>query len=297
MATGVAEFIDQTITNASGTGYSSTFSPDVWSKNLLIKREANLVFANRVNHEYERDAKVGKSVIIASISDLSARAKTENTAITYETVAEVPVVLVLNIWDYAAFGVEDIVNVQAHVNLRSAYEDKVAYALAKDVDVKLSTGVAGFSTSVGTLGTPFTDADLRNAVEALDNNNVPEDGRVLIMSPKEKNDKLGLEKWVSVLYRGDSTVNGGGVQVNQGEIGRDIYGLRPYVTTNLFKPAAGQGNNVVMHKDAYAVVMQREPKLHVFYDIDYFTFKIASEQIFGHGELRDDHGVWLKGVA
>lgn len=297
MATGVAEFIDQTIANASGTGYSSTFSPDVWAKNVLVKQEANLVFAQHVNREYERDAKVGKSVIIASISDLGARAKTENTAITYETVAEVPVVLVLNIWDYAAFGIEDIVNVQSHINLRAAYEDKVAYALAKDVDTKLSTGVAGFTGAFGTLGTPFTDADLRNAVEYLDNNNVPESGRVLIMSPKEKNDKLGLEKWVSVLYRGDSTVNGNGVQVNQGQIGRDIYGLTPYVTTNLFKPAAGQGNNVVFHKDAYALVMQRSPKMHLFYDIDYFTWKLASEQIFGHGELRDDHGVWLKGVA
>jgi|GEM_PF-1634438 len=297
MATGVAEFIDQTIANASGTGYSGLFSPDVWSKNVLVKQEANLILAQHVNREYEKDAKVGKSVIIASISDLNARAKTENTAITYETVAETPVVLVLNIWDYAAFGIEDIVQVQSHINLRSAYEDKVAYALAKDVDTKLSTGVSLASRSFGTLGTPFTDDDVRDAVQALDDSNVSDSGRVLIMTPAEKNDKLGLEKWTSVLYRGDSMPNGGGNQVNNGQIGRDIYGLTPYVTTNLFKPAAGQGNNVVMHKDSYALVMQRSPKMHLFYDIDYFTWKIASEQIFGHGELRDDHWVWLKGVS
>lgn len=288
MATGVAEFIDKTIADG-------VFSPDVWSKQVLVKQEANLIFAQHVNRDYERDAKVGKSVIIASISDLTTRAKTENTAITYETVAEVPISLVLNIWDYAAIGIEDIVNVQSHINLRAAYEDKISYALAKDVDTKLATGVAGFTTSFGTLGTPFSDADLRNAVQYLDDANVPEAGRILIMSPAEKNDKLGLEKWTSILYRGDGSANGNGKQVNQGQIGDDIYGLTPYVTTNLTKPAAGQANNVVMHKDAYALVMQRQPKMHLFYDIDYFTWKVASEQILGHGELRDDHGVWLKG--
>jgi hypothetical protein len=287
MATGVAEFIDKTLVDG-------VFSPDIWSKQVLVKQEANLIFAQHVNRDYERDAKVGKSVIIASISDLTTRAKTENTAITYETVAEVPISLVLNIWDYAAIGIEDIVNVQSHINLRSAYEEKIAYALAKDVDTKLATGVSGFSASYGTLGTPFSDVDLRNAVQRLDDNNVPETGRILIMSPAEKNDKLGLEKWTSILYRGDGSA-GNGKQVNNGQIGDPIYGLTPYVTTNLRKPAAGQADNVVMHKDAYALVMQRQPKMHLFYDIDFFTWKVASEQIMGHGELRDDHGVYLPG--
>jgi len=295
MATGAQEFVDQTIVNATGTGYSGVFSPDIWSKNVLVKQEANLIFAQHVNREYESDAKVGKSVIIASISDLGFRPKTENNAITYETVNEVPVVLTLNIWDYAAFGIEDIVNVQAHINLRAAYEEKVGYALAKDIDGKLALGPSGFSFTRGTLGTAFTDQDVRDCVQALDDNNVPEDGRILIMSPAEKNDKLGLDKWVNSLYRGDSMPNGGGGPVNNGQVGRDIYGLTPYVTSNINKPAAGQASNTVMHPNAYALVMQRQPKMHLFYDIDYFTWKVASEQIFGHGELRDDHGTWLKG--
>ena len=43
--------------------------------------------------------------------------------------------------------------------------------------------------------------------------------------------------------------------------------------------------------------MQRQPKMHLFYDIDFFTWKVASEQIFGHGELRDAFGVWLRGAS
>jgi hypothetical protein len=288
VAVGVTEFIDKAIADP-------VFSPDIWSKNVLVKQEANLVFAKLVNREYGRDAKVGKSVLISTISDLSVRDKVINTAITYETVAETQIPIPLNVWDYAAIGIEDIVNVQSHINLRSEYERKIAYALSKSVDTKLSMGVAGWSKSLGTLGTPFTDQDVRDAVQYLDDNNVPEEGRNLVISPAEKNDKLGLEKWTSILYRGDDKRNGGGTQVNMGRIGEDIYGLTPYMTTNLQKPAAGQANNAVFHKDAYALVMQRAPKMHLFYDIDFFTWKVASEEILGHAELRDDYGVWLKG--
>lgn len=288
MAVGVTEFIDKAIADP-------VFSPDIWSKNVLVKQEANLVFAKLVNREYERDAKVGKQVLISTISDLSVRDKVINTAITYETVAETQIPIPLNVWDYAAIGIEDIVNVQSHINLRSEYERKIAYALSKSVDTKLGMGVAGWSKSFGTLGTAFSDQDLRDAVQYLDDNNVPEEGRNLVISPAEKNDKLGLEKWTSILYRGDGAVNGGGIQVNNGKIGHDIYNLTPYMTTNLTKPAAGQANNAVFHRDAYALVMQRSPKMHLFYDIDFFTWKVASEEILGHAELRDDFGVWLKG--
>jgi hypothetical protein len=290
MATAATEYFDKTLADG-------VFSPDVWSKQVLYKQEANLVMAKLVNRSFESDAKVGRSVIIATISDLSARAKVENTAILYETVAETPVTIPLNIWDYAAIGIEDIVNVQAQINVRSEYEKKIAYALAKDVDTKLATGVAGYSISFGTLGTPFTDVDVRNAVQRLDDSNVPEEGRFIVMTPAEKNDKLGLEKWTSILYRGNESANGNGVQVNKGRIGSEIYNLQPYQTTNLYKPAANQAWNFVGHKDAYALVMQRQPKMHLFYDIDFFTWKIASEMILGHAELRDDFAVGLKGKS
>jgi hypothetical protein len=290
MAVAATEFFDKTLADG-------VFSPDVWSKQVLYKQEANLVLAKLVNRTFESDAKVGRNIIIATISDLSARAKVENTAILYETVAETPVSIPLNIWDYAAIGIEDIVNVQSQINVRSEYERKIAYALAKDVDTKLAAAIPGFSISFGTLGTPFSDQNLRDAVQRLDDSNVPEEGRFVIMTPAEKNDKLGLEKWTSVLYRGQDNRNGNGIQINKGRIGSDIYNLEPYQTTNLYKPAANQAWMMVGHKDAYALVMQREPKLHLFYDIDFFTWKIASEMILGHAEIRDDFAVGLKGKS
>src|SRR5436190_12848490 len=115
MATGVTEFVDETMADG-------VFSPDVWSKHVLRATEANLVIANSVNRGFEDDASVGKSVKVASIGNLAARAKAENTAIVYETVTETATTITLNIWTYAAVGIEDIVKVQSTVDIQNEYQ-------------------------------------------------------------------------------------------------------------------------------------------------------------------------------
>ena len=138
MATGATEFVDKTISDG-------IFSPDIWSKQVLRATESNLLFAKSVNRGFENDASVGKTVKVASIGNLAARAKTENTAIVYETVAETATTITLNIWSYAALGIEDIVKVQSIVDVQNEYQQKLGYALAKDIDSALAIDVAGFT--------------------------------------------------------------------------------------------------------------------------------------------------------
>ena len=284
MATGASEFVDQTIANG-------IFSPDVWSKQVLRASESNLVLARSVNRGFEDDASVGKSVKVASIGNLAARPKVENTAITYETVAETAVTITLNLWTYAAVGIEDIVKVQSRVDVQNEYQRKLGYAIAKEIDTVLATDLAGFSRSVGTLGTAVTDANVLAAVKLLDDADVPQDDRFFVMTPAEKVAKLALDRWSNALYIGTSDQ-----PVRNGMLG-DMYGLNLLVTTNLVKPAGGQANNAIFHRDAIALVVQRTPKTHLFYDIDFFTWKLASEVIYGHQEMRDLWGVLVLGAS
>jgi hypothetical protein len=284
MATGASEFVDKTIADG-------IFSPDIWSKQVLRATESNLVIADSVNRGFEDDASVGKSVKVASIGNLAARAKAENTAIVYETVAETAVTIVLNIWSYAALGIEDIVKVQSNVDLQNEYQRKLGYALARDIDSKLAADFAGFSQTVGTLGTAASDANVLGAVKLLDDADVPQDDRFFIMTPAEKVAKLALDRWSNALYIGT-----GNMPVKNGVLG-EMYGLTLKVTTNLVKPAAGQANNAIFHRDALALVEQRTPKTHIFYDIDFFTWKLASEVIYGHQEMRDNFGILVNGAS
>ena len=267
------------------------FSPDIWSKQVLRATESNLVIANSVNRGFEDDASVGKSVKVASIGNLAARAKAENTAIVYETVTETATTITLNIWSYAAVGIEDIVKVQSQVDLQGEYQRKLGYAVSRDIDTALATDFAGFSRSVGTLGTAVSDANVLAAIKLLDDVDVPQDDRFFIMSPAEKVAKLALDRWSNALYIGN-----GNTPVKSGTLG-DMYGLTLKMTTNLVKPAAGQANNAIFHRDALALVVQRTPKTHVFYDIDVFAWKLAVEVIYGHQEMRDNFGVLLLGAS
>ena len=89
MAVGATEFVDKTIADG-------VFSPDIWSKQVLRATESNLVLARSVNRGFEDDASVGKTVKVASIGNLAARAKSENNVITYETVAETATTITLD---------------------------------------------------------------------------------------------------------------------------------------------------------------------------------------------------------
>jgi hypothetical protein len=284
VATGALEFVDKTISDG-------IFSPDIWSKQVLRATESNLLLAKSVNRGFENDASVGKTVKVASIGNLAARPKTENTAIVYETVAETATTITLNIWSYAALGIEDIVKVQAIVDVQNEYQQKLGYALAKDIDSALAVDVAGFTQTVGTLGTPLSDANVLSAVQLLDNADAPQTERFFIMSPAEKVAKLALDRWSNALYIGNTSM-----PAKSGMLG-DMYGLNLGITTNLVKPAGGQANCFIFHREALALILQRSPKSHIFYDIDVFTWKLAVEEIYGHQMMRPTFGVWAKGAA
>ena len=281
MATGATEFVDNTIA-------TSVFSPPIWSKEVLEVMDANYVFAANVNRQFEKDAKVGISVAVPSISALAARAKSENTAITYETASEAVKTITINQWYYAAFGVEDLVKLQSQVDLRSKYQKRAGKALAKQVDTALAALVQGFTQIVGTLGTPFEDDDVLRAIQYLDDADC-DDNRCVIISPAEKKDKFTLDRYVNKDYRDSSPME-------NGKIGNP-YGLDWYMTTNLRKATTGQADNVVMHREAIGLVIQQEPRTGTFYDLDYFTWKVALDVVYGCAEMRDTFGVWLKGVS
>jgi hypothetical protein len=125
----------------------------------------------------------------------------------------------------------------------------------------------------------------------MDNADAPQNDRFFLMSPAEKVAKLALDRWSNALYIGN-----GSMPAKNGMLG-GMYGLNLGITTNLVKPSAGQANNAIFHREAVALIMQRTPKTHIFYDIDVFTWKLAVEEIYGHQEMRDNFGVWVRGAS
>ena len=73
-------------------------------------------------------------------------------------------------------------------------------------------------------------------------------------------------------------------------------GMPIYRSVNVEGTNSAGHDNGMFQKEAVALVMQIAPKTYHQFDIDYIVDKVVIEQLYGTQEMRDDHGVWLKGA-
>jgi|2_EtaG_2_1085320.scaffolds.fasta_scaffold22774_2 hypothetical protein len=289
MATGATEFIDSTT--------ADVFIPEVWSQLALVARESNLVMANLVDRRYEEKLSWGDTIHVPSIGNLAARTKTKasNAAITYETITESNTDISVATWEYAAIACESIVKVQSNRDLLAEYAGKMGFALALAIDDVLAGLIDNFSNTVGTLAVENTDDELLRARQYLNDANAPKSDRVIILSPAAETGFLKLDKYIRDDYSG---VHGTGARETslQEAYVASFYRMPAYVSTNTEGSNAAGHDNGMFQKEALALVVQMKPTAHSMYDIDYLVDKVAIEQLYGTREMRDDHGVWMKGA-
>ena len=284
MATGTTEFVDLTT--------ADVFVPEAWSPASIVTREKRTVFSRLVNRQFESGLKFGDVIHVPSVGDLAVRTKTANTAITYETVTETNTDVTISTHQYAAMAVEDILKVQANRDMFATYAGKIGYALDLAVDDVLAGLPDGVTNTVGTLAANLTYTNLLRARQYLNDADVPEDDRVIVVSPAEEAGMLEIENFINSNY----TANNGATQRGMGEKGWIGSWMRMpvYVTTNVEGTNAAGHDNVMMHKDAFALVMQMMPRFESQRDIDYLVDKVASQQLYGTQTMRQDHAVWMQ---
>ena len=263
---------------------------------VLAAREANLVLANLVDRKYEAELTYGDILHVNSLSNLTIQSKTKasNTAINYQSVTETATNITVATWQYVAMAVESIVKVQNMKDQLAMYSGKMGYCLALGVDDAVAVLVDAFSHTVGTLATDLTDDNVLRARQYLNDANAPTDGRSIGISPAAETGFLKLDKYLRDDYSG---VHGGGSRETglQQAYVASYYRVPVYVTTNVDGTNSAGHDNFMMQKEAIGLVVQMKPTMHTAYDIDYLVDKVAIEQLHGVAEMRDDHGVWMKG--
>ena len=289
MATGATEFVDSTT--------ADVFIPEIWSPLAIVAREDNLVYANLVDRRFEDRLSFGDTIHVPSVGNLTARTKTKasNAAITFETVTETNTDISIATWEYVAMAVESIVKVQANRNMMQLYAGKLGFGLALAVDDVLAGLPDNFSQTVGTLAVELTDDNTLRARQYLADANAPMEGRAIVISPAQEAGYLKLDRFVRDDY---SALHGVGARESglQQAYVTSFLRIPIYVSTNTEGTNAAGHDNTMLQKEAVALVMQEKPTMHSQYDIDYLVDKVAIEQIYGTKEMRDNHGVWMKGA-
>ncbi len=278
MATGTTEFID--------VSTADVFLEEVWAKEATVAREEKLVFVPNTDRRFEAQLRKGQIIRIQEISNLSARSKTANTAVTYETVQETEATITVDEYFYAAFAVEDIIEIQSSQDLRSRYSPKLGYALAEQEDAAVAALIddGTITQTVGTLAAELSYDNLVRADQYLNDANVPEGDRVIIISPAQKAGFLKLDQFIHRDY----------ADIRQGLLGSWMGQYPIFVTTNVDGSNSAGHDSVMMHKEAIAHVSQIEPTVKSDYDIDFLATKVVAAELYDHTIIRADHAVWMK---
>ena len=282
----VTTFIDNTT--------AAVFIPEIWSTLATVSRESQLVFAKLVDRKFEDHLTKGNTIHIPAVNDLNTENKGINAPITYETVTEEKLSITISTHKYSAIAVESITKVQTDRDMLQLYAGKMGYALAKAVDNSLSALVASFSQNLGTKPVTNDYANYLRAIQYLDDADAPADSRYFVISPAEE---VGLLKQDVYINNDYSAIHGSGRNTAlEFAYATSFLGIPTYKSVAVNGTNTAGHDNTLMHKEALALIMQMKPTMHSMYDIDYFADKVAIEQLYGVSEVRDDHGVWIKGA-
>jgi hypothetical protein len=189
----------------------NNFIPEVWSARVFQRLRKNLVFGDVVNRDYEGEInEFGDSVKINAVGPVTVAAYTKDvTTITPEALTDSQQKLEINRSYYFAFKVDDIDKRQAQGDLLSAGMDEAAYALANEMDAYIASlySQAGSITASTPINSLNAYAALLSLGQALDEANVPEEGRFCIIPPWFKT-KLLLAEVIVENTTNDAFQNG-----------------------------------------------------------------------------------------
>lgn len=285
---------------------AATFIPEIWSDEIVAAYQRSLVAANLFK-KMPFKGKKGDTIRIPSPTRGDASLKAASTQVTLIAATEGEIVVSVDKhYEYSRL-IEDITEVQALASLRKFYTEDAGYALGKQVDtslIQLGRGfnggggtnaysgaysgadgttayVAGTNTGVGAL----TDAAIRRTIQRLDDNDVPQEGRFLIVPPSARNTLMGIARYTEQAFVGEV---GNGNTIRNGEIG-NLYGIPVFVSSNADTTSGSTATRIALmgHRDSAVLVEQMGVRSQTQYKQEYLGTLYTADTLYGVKELRD----------
>ena len=175
----------------------SNFIPELWSKRINRKLRKSLVFGSVVNTDYEGEiGSGGDTVKINSIGDVTIGNYVPNsTSITPEQLNDYQTTLSIDTKKYFAFKVDDVDKAQVNANVMDEAMQSAAWGLKNAADESIAALYTGAANTITTTAIDSTNAfaAVLTLGQYLSQENIPEDGRWLVIPPWFKT-KLLLAK-------------------------------------------------------------------------------------------------------
>lgn len=223
-----------------------------------------------------------KEINIPNAGSFAAGDKLENTASTTQALTFVSDALLLNKNKHIVARLEDIAREQSAVDVEAIYVERMASAMVAKIEADILVGITKAANDRQLSGTDVdtnvnqavTKADIVAARRFLDEANVPNEDRYLLVSPKQEAEMLLIAGFV------DASQYGSAEPVQNGEIGR-IFGFK-VIKSSL----VGDNDVFAYHKSHVAFAMSQEMKFEKQRaDLTYQADNLSLATVYGVKQL------------
>jgi len=274
----------------------TNFISEVWSKKLLKVFNKTVVMGNLVNRDFEGDIQsAGDVVHVRTFGDVTINDYTRDMTIAFQSLTDPMVDLTIDQQKYFAFKVDDMDKAQADINILEGYAARAAIAIRDVVDSRLighyadvdAGNVIGTDLSPITLTSSNIYSYITQLGETLDNDNIPSEGRNLVITPKFKTMLLQSTEFTRATSLGDNVIQ-------NGYIG-NVAGFAVHVTTN--NPAVSGVVNLLAFTPDYISFASQVSKVETVRPYNMFADAVKGLYLYGSKVMLPKAGAVLKASA
>jgi len=172
--------------HSTGATSEQNFIPEIFSKLLQSKFYAASVLPAISNTDYEGDISgQGDKVVVRTVPAVTINDYAGSISTQELTTAKVE--LLIDKAKYYSFEVQDILQAQSNIDLLEAASNDAAEGMRVAVETDVLSGVVTGATTIGAQ-TTITASNVLTSIlsmsTALDNLNIPEEGRFIVVSPE-----------------------------------------------------------------------------------------------------------------
>lgn len=173
---------------STGATSEVNFIPQVWSKLLQAKFYKTSVLPAISNTEYQGEISAkGDTVVIRTTPTVTVADYDEGSALSYQELTTGKVELLVNQAKSYAFRVSDVLNAQSDIDLLEQASKDAAEQMRIAVETQVLASLITGATTIGSQ-TTITAANVLTTIlgmaKDLDELNVPEEGRFIVLSPE-----------------------------------------------------------------------------------------------------------------
>lgn len=260
---------------------TAQYIQELWTRDIQQPFDKELQMAKLVQDRSGLAAGGSDTINVPFVAGLNARAKAASTQVTFDSPDGAAITLAIDKHYYVAVLIEDIAKIQANYDLSAAFKQRMAEALARQVDTDLHALYSQTGTDVSA-GASVDDADILAVVYTFDNGNTPQSQRRGVVGHNTKTDLLGINKYVAYDQTGKTGV---AIEGSNSSLPiSSIYGMDIYHSGNV--PTSTTGRNLFFHKQAVTVIQQQAPKFEMEYVVRDIGWNTVLHTVYGVGVER-----------